>query len=198
MFAFDVEKARWRCAPQRYELSPERVAITTEPGTDLWQRTYYGFRNDNAPALLLTTDEPYFSFTVSTVFDGRGRYDQCGVIIYQDSDNWFKASVEYEDETCQRLGSVVTNAGYSDWATTDIDGDQRQMTYRLSRRESDYCVEVAADGVHFSQMRIFHLAAGGGAVHFGLYACSPSEGASFTAVFTGLRVTECLWPAHSA
>ena len=31
----------------------ERVRFTTSPGTDLWQRTYYGFRNDNAPALLL-------------------------------------------------------------------------------------------------------------------------------------------------
>ena len=40
--------------------------------------------------------------------------------MYLNSDNWFKASIEYEDEKIQRLGSVVTNHGYSDWATTDI------------------------------------------------------------------------------
>ncbi|WP_245662995.1 DUF1349 domain-containing protein [Endozoicomonas arenosclerae] len=40
--------------------------------------------------------------------------------IYLDSENWFKASIEYENQDYSRLGSVVTNFGYSDWATTDI------------------------------------------------------------------------------
>lgn len=35
-----------------------------------------------------------------------------------DSDNWLKVSVEYENEEFQHLGSVATNNGYSDWATT--------------------------------------------------------------------------------
>nr|WP_276307057.1 hypothetical protein [Brachyspira sp. G79] len=29
-----------------------------------------------------------------------------------DSENWFKASIEYENKDYQRLGSVVTNNGY--------------------------------------------------------------------------------------
>ena len=33
----------------------------------------------------------------------------------------FQTIIEYENEQYQRLGSVVTNRGYSDWATTDID-----------------------------------------------------------------------------
>ena len=36
------------------------LAITTEPGTDLWQRTYYHFRNDNAPVLQLEIAERLF------------------------------------------------------------------------------------------------------------------------------------------
>ncbi len=32
----------------------------TKPHTDLWQRTYYHFRNDNAPVLQMETDERYF------------------------------------------------------------------------------------------------------------------------------------------
>ena len=35
--------------------------------------------------------------------------------MYLDSDNWFKTSIEYENEEYQRLGSVVTINGYSDW-----------------------------------------------------------------------------------
>ena len=36
------------------------MEIITEPHTDLWQRTYYHFRNDNAPALQLKTKEKIF------------------------------------------------------------------------------------------------------------------------------------------
>ncbi len=60
-----------------------------------------------------------FSFIVKTDFtESHHRFDQCGIVIYLDSDNWLKASVEYENDTYQHLGSVVTNDGYSDWATT--------------------------------------------------------------------------------
>ena len=83
---------------------------------------------------------------MKTQFNSKHRFDQCGVIIYQDSDNWFKASIEYENENYQRLGSVVTNHGYSDWATTDIPAKQKEMYYRLSRRSSDYCIENSYDG----------------------------------------------------
>ena len=60
---------------------------------------------------------------MKTEFESSCRFDQCGVVMSLDSDNWFKASIESEDEKIQRLGSVVTNHGYSDWATTDISSD---------------------------------------------------------------------------
>lgn len=44
-------------------------------------------------------------------------------------------------------------------------------------------------------MRICHLHQGGGAIRFGVYACSP-EDASFTARFTHMGVTDCQWLAH--
>ena len=110
-------------------------------------------------------------------------------------ENWLKAAVEYEDGASQHLGSVVTNGGYSDWATTAIDGSIRTMWYRLSRREDDYRIECSRDGVNFSQMRICHMHKGGGIIRFGLYTCSP-EDSSFTAVFSQMRLMECQWQAH--
>lgn len=104
----------WTRAPKDYEITDESIVIKTEPNTDLWQRTYYGFQNDNAPVLQMTTTEAYFSFTVRTDFNTKRRFNQCGVVIYLDSDNWLKASIEYENDRFQRLGSVVTNNGYSD------------------------------------------------------------------------------------
>ena len=115
--------------------------------------------------------------------------------MYLDSENWLKASVEYENEKFAHLGSVVTNHGYSDWATTAIPADMKTMWYRFSRREDDYCVECSRDGVDFSQMRVCHIWEGGDTISFGIYACSP-EDSSFKAVFTDMKMTECAWAAH--
>ncbi|MBQ9148002.1 MAG: DUF1349 domain-containing protein [Oscillospiraceae bacterium] len=193
---FDISKLTWTRAPKCFDIQANQITITTEPHTDLWQRTYYGFRNDNAPVLQMETEEAYFSFVVRTDFtSSHHRFDQCGVALYLDSDNWLKGSIEYENEEFQRLGSVVTNLGYSDWATTDIPASVKSMWYRLSRRGSDYCIECSTDGAHFKQMRICHLHAGGGKIRFGIYACSP-EDSSFRAVFTDMALTECQWLAH--
>lgn len=192
---FTKENLFWIRAPKVYSITDDKIELITEPVTDLWQRTYYGFQNDNAPVLQMKTEETYFSFTVKTEFESSWRFDQCGIVLYQNSDNWIKASIEYENEEYQRLGSVVTNLGYSDWATTDIPASIKSMWYRLSRRESDFCIECSTDGADFKQMRICHLHEGAGEIAFGVYACSP-ERSSFKATFTNMEITECKWLPH--
>jgi regulation of enolase protein 1 (concanavalin A-like superfamily) len=187
---------KWTREPANYTIYPDRLEIITEPHTDLWQRTYYHFRNDNAPVLQLETEEQYFSFTVKTDFsDSHHRFEQCGIVMYLDSENWLKASAEYENESFRHLGSVVTNHGYSDWATTELPTDIKTMWYRLSRREDDYCIECSQDGKNFSQMRVCHMWEGAGRIRFGVYACSPEE-SSFKAIFSDFKITECAWKAH--
>jgi len=192
---WDIHKLKWTREPKDYIISTDQIEIVTKPHTDLWQRTYYHFRNDNAPVLQMETEETYFSFTVKTQFQSKCRFDQCGIVMYLDSENWLKASVEYENDRFQHLGSVVTNNGYSDWATTQLDAGIQAMWYRFSRREDDYCVECSEDGVTFRQIRVCHMWKGKGAIHFGVYACSP-EDSSFRAVFSHMELTPCKWLAH--
>lgn len=191
----DLKSMKWIRQPKQFSVSEEKVTIITEPFTDLWQRTYYHFRNDNAPVLQTKTVEKYFSFVVKTTFDTKVRYDQSGIIMYLDSENWIKASVEYENEKIQRLGCVVTNNGYSDWSSVDIDASIKSMWFRLSRRDDDFCVENSVDGVNFNQMRICHMFNVKDEVPFGIYACS-AEDSSFEAAFTDMEITECKWLAH--
>lgn len=193
----DTNRLEWTRKPADFVITADLIKITTEPGTDLWQRTYYNFRNDNAPLLQLETDDLFFSFIVKTDFsDSHHRFDQCGIVVYLDSENWIKVSVEYENENFQHLGSVVTNRGYSDWATTEIGADVKTMWYRLSRRDKDFRLECSEDGVTFKQMRICHLEAAADRIRFGVYACSPEQ-SSFTARFTEMEVTRCRWEAHN-
>lgn len=207
----DFSNSKWLNQPKNFEINSQCVKITTKPNTDFWQRTYYGFRNDNAPALLVESQNN-FSFTVKASFDYQAKFDQCGLIIYIDSDNWFKASIEFETKQFSRLGSVVTNNGYSDWATTDI-STTNVMWYRLSRRGADFLIESSVDGLDFQQMRIFHLHCLGKtsvemsklnlpeppeqSLNFGVYACSPLN-SSFEAIFTNFQLDDCLWMAHNA
>lgn len=193
----DLKNFRWTREPAEYKISDNKIEIVTRPFTDLWQRTYYHFQNDNAPVFQTTTDEEFFSFVVKTEFcESHHRFDQCGVVMYLDSENWLKASVEYENEEFQHLGSVVTNNGYSDWATTEIGAEVKTVWYRFSRRQDDFCIECSFDGAHFHQMRICHMFRGGGSISFGIYACSP-ENSSFKAVFSQMEILDCQWQAHS-
>ena len=157
MMEFLKSNPKWTRKPKEVKIDGQKVIVTTEKGTDLWARTYYGFQNDNAPVFQIETSEKYFSFIVKTEFESSCRFDQCGVVMYLNSDNWFKASIEYEDEKIQRLGSVVTNHGYSDWATTDISSDIKHMWYRFSRRESDYCIECCRESYPGSSGGSFSL-----------------------------------------
>ncbi len=193
---FESKKLSWIREPKKFIIDNDKIEIITEPHTDLWQRTYYHFRNDNAPVLQMETNEKYFSFVVKTNFDSKKRFDQCGIVMYLDSDNWLKASIEFENDKFQHLGSVVTNNGYSDWATTEIDASIKTMWYRFSRRDDDYCIECSSDGVTFKQMRICHMFNGNGTIRFGIYACSP-EDSSFSAIFTNMEITECKWLPHN-
>lgn len=197
MEQFTKQDLYWTHEPKQYTIDESLITITTEPNTDLWQRTYYGFQNDNAPILQMKTSRKDFSFTVKTKFNSSALFDQCGIALYLNSDNWMKASIEYENDEFQRLGSVVTNNGYSDWATFDIPSSIKEMWYRLSRRGSDYYVETSLDGIDFKQMRTFHLFHGGEEISFGIYAASPVDN-SFTAQFSDITISDCQWESWSA
>ncbi len=194
MFAFSKDKLRWINPPKEYKINENVIEITTMPNTDLWQRTYYGFRRANAHMLVMPVSERYFSFRVKARHDGNTRYDQCGIVIFQDEENWFKCALEDMGTEFRDLGSVVTNNGYSDFGCTAVSPSVDTMYYRLSRRESDYRLERSFDGVEYRQMRMFHLAAGSGEINMGLFACSPSD-ASCRAVFSEMEITECTWGA---
>ena len=145
----------WLNPPARYHLG-DGLEIYTDRDTDFWQRTHYGFRRDDGHCLL-THQEGDFSLLTQVEFRPRQQYDQCGLMVRVDAENWIKLSTEYEDEQHSRLGSVVTNLGYSDWATQDVASNLRQLWYRISKRGADFLLEHSLDGQDWQQLRITHL-----------------------------------------
>jgi len=129
----------WLNEPTHYRLG-NGLEISTDEKTDFWQNTHYGFQRDDGHCLLMRQVGD-FSLMTQVEFQPREKYDQCGLMVRIDSQNWIKVSTEYESEQASRLGSVVTNLGYSDWATQDISSRYREMWYRISKRGSDFLLE---------------------------------------------------------
>jgi regulation of enolase protein 1 (concanavalin A-like superfamily) len=119
------------------------------------------------------------------------QYDQAGLLVRLSERDWIKCSVECEPGEPSRLGAVVTNHGWSDWSTQDIDqAAGRHVAFRVTRTGADYLVEAALEpGRRWSQIRLarLHDDAAGGTVAAGLYACSPKD-AGFEASFQRLRL----------
>jgi len=167
------------------------LVMHTAADTDFWQRTHYGFQRDNGHCLL-TTLAGDFSVSAHLTFKPNTTYDQCGLLVRVDHENWIKVSIEYENATISKLGSVVTNLGYSDWATTDVASEIHAMWYRISRKDNDFLLEHATDGVNWQQMRIAHLHKGTDSLAVGVYACSP-ENSSFAATVHDIIIDENKW-----
>ena len=184
----------WFHEPSRYR-SGNGLEIWTDEKTDFWQTTHYGFQRDDGHCLL-TRQTGDFSLLTCVEFEPREKYDQCGLIVRLDSQNWIKISTEYESEHVSRLGSVVTNLGYSDWATQDVTSSVRSRWYRISKRGPDFLLENSQDGQAWLQMRITHLHRASDDLEIGVYACSPI-GKDFWCRFTTLEISESKWTAVS-
>jgi len=167
------------------------LEVCTGAKSDFWQETHYGFKRDDGHCLFtrLTGD---FAVMTQVEFAMQEQYDQCGLMVRVDERNWIKVSTEREDERTSRLGSVVTNLGWSDWATQDVCPAPGQMWYRISRNRNDFLLEHSLDGTTWLQMRITHLHSAQDQLEVGPYACSPI-GRDFRCRFLFFDVDRSNW-----
>ena len=177
----------WLNPPLRHRQG-NGLELVTDKATDFWKRTHYGFRRDNGHALL-TLLSGNFHITTRVEFQPQAQYDQCGLMARLDAENWIKFSTEFEDAQHSRLGSVVTNLGYSDWATQDVSSAQRERWYRVTRDGGDFLLEHSDDGRGWHQQRIAHLHRATNSLEAGVYACSPI-GEAFWCRFHFLEIGE--------
>jgi Uncharacterized conserved protein len=181
---------RWHCEPARWRLDPSRACLRIEPDaeTDFWQKTHYGFAVDNGHFLFAEMAGD-FVLTTRVRFDPVHQYDQAGLMVRLSPSCWLKTSVEYEPEGPNRLGAVVTNAGYSDWSTQALPHGVHDVWFRVRAEGEDCIVEASRDGEAWEQIRMAHLLERVDApvVRCGLYACSP-KGTGYAAEFSFLRI----------
>lgn len=134
---FGLTDWQWLNPPRRWTPSEDRVEVTTDADTDFWVTTHYGFVRDTGHALLHPVPS---TFVLRATFDGdyRERYDQAGLLLRLDHENWIRAGIEYVDGR-QQLSAVVTR-DVSDWNMIPLD--------RITDSTGPVTVEISRTGDH--------------------------------------------------
>ena len=73
-----LERFRWLHEPREWRLDSV-LEVRTDPDTDYWQGTHYGFRRDNGHFFFADLDGD-FSLSASFTFEPSAQYDQCGLM----------------------------------------------------------------------------------------------------------------------
>lgn len=178
----------WFCEPKEHSVKDGVITIVPDSNSDFWQRTHYGFRNNNGHCYW-TDRSGDFVLKTHVKYQPQNQFDQAGLIVYFTEDYWVKCSVEHEPDAPYNLGSVVTNMGYSDWATQPFTKKVVDMEFMIKHVKQDfeiYCREFGTE--RWQQLRISRLELPVDTVfHVGIYACSPKQG-GFEAVFESIEI----------
>jgi hypothetical protein len=185
----DLEGFAWHCEPPGWGFNHQGLFLEPAAKTDFWQRTHYGFSADNGHFFFkrLAGD---FVISATVRSSRRHQYDQAGLMIRQDAECWIKTSVEYEPESPNRLGVVVTQHGFSDWSTQDLVEKVEAVLFRVARTGSGFIVSARLPNADWTQLRLVRLACDPtGPLAAGPYACSP-KAAGFRCVFTEIAMAQ--------
>jgi regulation of enolase protein 1 (concanavalin A-like superfamily) len=179
------DEGMWLNPPAAVSQSNGDLLVTCLEGSDFWRTTAYGFVHDSGHALLI--DLPDGSAVETTfVLDYSGQFDQAGLLLRADDENWIKSGVEFFDGA-PSLGGVVTRRE-SDWSTSPVPQWIGQtVAIRMSRSGDAVTVRARA---HQGPWQLVRVAPIDPQLSWraGIYCCAPTRSdltVRFTSFSTG-------------
>ena len=173
MILGSLQNFQWLNDPVDVFFDDKGMNVLAKEKTDFWQSLHRNFARDNGH-FFYTYKTGDFSMTVKWSFKSLSHFQQCGIMVRVDERNWLKASLMHEDAGAPKLGTSLTQKGYSDWASQNLAGEIGEIWYRIARKNGDYVVSFSIDGENFSQIRLAHLMRDMPEVKVGAYICSPN------------------------
>ena len=180
-----LEKMIWFNEPEQWEIKGGMLTMAVTPQSDYWRISHYGFTVDDAPFYYATYGGE-FEVKVKVSGDYRERFDQAGLMLRIDPENYIKAGIEFVDGKFN-ISTVVTHHT-SDWSIIKLDKAVPYIWIKAVRRLDAVEVFYSFDDKEYTLMRNAWLQ-DNTPVMVGMMAACP-DGKGFQALFENLLVKQ--------
>lgn len=162
----------WLNPPGNWSADGAQLRVTTDANTDFWRKTSYGFIRDSGHFFGTQIDGD-FTAQVQVSAQYASLYDQAGLMVRIDAENWIKCGVEFSDG--QLLLSTVLTVDKSDWAVSVAPPMPDGFWLRVTVAQGVIRVQYSTDGKLWPLLRLapFPVAA---RYLAGPMCCTPERG----------------------
>lgn len=179
-----LEKMQWFNEPEQWEIKDNTLSMFVTPQSDYWRISHYGFTVDDAP-FYYSTYGGEFEVKVKITGDYQARFDQAGLMLRIDHENYIKTGIEFVDGKFN-LSTVVTHKT-SDWSVIALDKPVPYIWIKAIRRLDAMEIFYSFDDKNYTMMRNAWLQ-DNSPVMVGVMGASP-DGKGFNAKFEHFKVT---------
>lgn len=145
-----LEKMNWFNEPALWNINSNTLTMTVTPQSDYWRISHYGFTVDDAPFYWAEYGGE-FEAKVKISGDYKTRFDQAGLMLRIDHENYIKAGIEYVDGK-YNISAVVTHHT-SDWSVITLDKPVPCIWIKAVRRLDAVEVFYSFDDKEYTLMR---------------------------------------------
>lgn|SRR5208283_855205 len=179
-----LARMTWFNEPASWKRSGDQVIARSRPKTDFWRKTFVEHIIDNGHFFHLSVSG-MFSFEARVNGQFSAPFDQAGVMVRLDPENWMKCGMEFFEG--QRQASVVFTRDFSDWSTMKILPGAAPVWWRAARHKNSIEIYYSLDGQSFTLIRSGYFSPSPQA-EVGLMCAAP-QGEGFEATFDCLKLS---------
>jgi len=178
-----IARMIWMNEPASWKRTGDSLQVRSRAKTDFWRKTFYGYITDNGHFFYLPV-RGEFVFEARVNGKYAALYDQAGLMVRLDAENWVKCGTEFFDG--QRHASVVFTREFSDWSTMPDLSENAPVWWRAVRKKDSIETLCSLDGKKFISVRQGYFVPEA-EVKAGIMCAAP-EGAGFEAAFDELKL----------
>jgi uncharacterized protein len=178
-----LNRMSWMNEPASSKITGSEITVRSRAKTDFWQKTFDGYVADSGHFFHLTASG---DFTFTACINGKyaTQYDQAGLMVRIDAENWMRCGTEFIDS--KRYASVVFTRVYSDGSTLPDLSETEPIWWKLVRKKDSIETFCSLDGAKFMSVRMGYFQPER-PVEVGIMSAAPS-GQGFDASFKALRL----------
>ena len=183
VYAQTLEKMNWFNEPGKWSIDGNQLTMTVTPKSDYWRISHYGFTVDDAPFYYAEYGGE-FEAKVKISGNYQKRFDQAGMMIRIDHENYIKTGIEFVDGK-YNLSTVVTHHT-SDWSVIALDKPVDFIWIKAVRRKDAIEIFYSFDDKEYVMMRNAWMEANR-PVKIGMMGACP-DGDGFNVTFSDFSV----------